>query len=303
MEYFPETLHSRLGGKALKVADCRCFAFQLLRALAYLDGVSICHRDLKPENVLIEKRSLKLADFGSAKVMGADSGPSSSYICSRWWRAPELVLGTTEYSLSVDWWSCGCVIGEMMLGIPLFRGESSWGQMYQIIRHLGTPNLQEVYALNPCGEGQITKHLAKLAETKRKAKCWKHILPAYATNKDALDLLPQLLAYTPGARLRPVEVLNSRFFLSLLDDTSSLPDGIFDFTEDELCTCKAETHSALLSLAKRRADEAGVVIDTIHLPRKKRTRPEDAKQGGPIQKRHCRKLDSASIVIHDDEIL
>eukprot|EP00435_Cladocopium_sp_Y103_P055393 s1069_g18.t1 len=147
LEYMPQNLHQKIGGQPLSVPDVRCFSFQLLRALAHLDGLHIVHRDLKPENILLEPsvRAVKLADFGSAKVLTDE--PSCSYICSRWWRAPELIFGATRYSTSIDWWSCGCIIAEMMLGKPLFTGESSWGQMYEIIRALGTPSLDQLRAM------------------------------------------------------------------------------------------------------------------------------------------------------------
>merc|ERR1719265_3104102 len=166
MEFFPASLHKRIGGKPLPVQDMQCFAFQLLRALAYLDGIGIMHRDVKPENALVGAMeglsTLKLADFGSAKDSG--KGPSSSYICSRWWRAPELILGSSHYSSSVDWWSCGCVIAEMMLGSPLFRGKSSWGQMYEIIHALGTPSMDAVRALSSgAGGHRLADHLVQLA--------------------------------------------------------------------------------------------------------------------------------------------
>jgi len=249
MEYVPENLHSRIAGKPLRVADVRSFSFQLLRALAHLDGLEICHRDIKPENVLIEGYTLKLGDFGSAKVLKDGSGLSSSYICSRWWRAPELVLGTTDYTRSVDRWSCGCVIAEMMLGIPIFRGKSSWGQMYQIIRALGSPTLEEVHALNPCGEGRITQHLAKLADTERRAMSWKELLPAFAAYSDALDLVAKLLTFDPSARCRPGEALRNNFFSLLPQMRIKTPDAMFSFTEEELSTCQADTRTALLNLA------------------------------------------------------
>merc|ERR1719296_225243 len=117
----------------------RALAFQLLRALAHLDTLRICHRDVKPENVLLAGAALKLGDFGSAKELGEGATSSESYICSRWWRAPELILGANEYQTRIDWWSGGCVIGEMMLGKPLFQGQSNTGQMYSIMRIMGRP--------------------------------------------------------------------------------------------------------------------------------------------------------------------
>lgn len=252
MEFMPQNLHQRIGGKPIEVGDLRCFLFQLLRALVHLDVVHICHRDLKPENLLVDGRSLKVADFGSAKML--DKGPSSSYICSRWWRAPELIVGSSEYSISVDWWSCGCVAAEMMLGRPLLMGDTNWAQMYEITRVLGTPDLKQVQALHPASTGRMGKHLSKLAELRRPARRWEDLLPAYAAMPEALDFPARLVVYNPNARAHPAEVLDSPFFVALTDDDGQLPESIFDFTKEELEHSKAKT--TLLAFAARRKPSA-----------------------------------------------
>lgn len=82
---------------------------------------------------------LKLCDFGSAKqlVLGE---PNVSYICSRYYRAPELIFGNSNYTTNIDVWSVGCVIAELMLGQPIFPGESGVDQLVEIIKILGTPS-------------------------------------------------------------------------------------------------------------------------------------------------------------------
>ncbi|KAF3492467.1 hypothetical protein DY000_02052348 [Brassica cretica] len=76
---------------------------------------------------------VKLCDFGSAKVKGE---PNISYICSRYYRAPELIFGVTEYTTAIDIWSAGCVLAELLLGQPLFPGESGVDQLVEIIKVL-----------------------------------------------------------------------------------------------------------------------------------------------------------------------
>lgn len=249
MEYMPMNLHQKIDGQPLGVSDVRCFGFQLLRAMAHLDGVKICHRDLKPENVLLQPhdRSLKVADFGSAKVLG--DGPSTSYICSRWWRAPELVLGATRYTTGVDWWSCGCIAAEMMLGRPLFTGESSWSQMYEIVRALGTPTLEEVRALQAGSEGRMAGHFLRLAELARPARAWEDLLPAFAGTAEALEFPAAMLTLDPRSRSHPAEVMRASFFRALPTDNGPLPPRLFDFTEEELSSCSAEAKTELRSLS------------------------------------------------------
>ncbi|RYG51881.1 hypothetical protein EON67_02450 [archaeon] len=117
------------------LAPVQLYFYQLCRGLAYLHSTGVCHRDVKPQNVLVNPKThvVKLCDFGSAKALKA-SEPSVAYICSRFYRAPELTLGQTIYSVAVDMWAAGCVLGEMMLGHALFRGESGVLQIVEIVK-------------------------------------------------------------------------------------------------------------------------------------------------------------------------
>lgn len=103
----------------------KLYAYQTFRALAHMHAFSIVHRDIKPQNLLVDSHNhqLKLCDFGSAKKI-TKGEKNVAYICSRYYRAPELIFGATDYTAAVDVWSAGCVIGELLLGQPLFVGES-----------------------------------------------------------------------------------------------------------------------------------------------------------------------------------
>lgn len=91
---------------------------------------------------------LKICDFGSAKKLSKNE-PNVSYICSRYYRAPELIFGNTNYNHTVDIWSVGCVIAELLIGCPLFKGEQPHSQLVEIIKKLGTPIEEEIREMNP----------------------------------------------------------------------------------------------------------------------------------------------------------
>jgi glycogen synthase kinase 3 beta len=172
LEYVPETVY-RTSRHYVKLKQpipnlqIKLYMYQLLRSLAYIHSVGICHRDIKPQNLLLNPSTgvLKLCDFGSAKIL-VPGEPNVSYICSRYYRAPELIFGATNYSTNIgminlffvyacktnspiDIWSTGCVMAELMLGQPLFPGESGIDQLVEIIKVLGTPTREQIKTMNP----------------------------------------------------------------------------------------------------------------------------------------------------------
>merc|ERR1719296_581382 len=118
----------------------RKFAKQILKGLSYLarPDIDIIHCDLKPENILLRhpKRSgIKVIDFGSSCK---SSKRMYSYIQSRFYRSPEVMLGL-PYSLAIDMWSLGCILVEMHTGEPLFSGANEVDQVNKIVEVLGLP--------------------------------------------------------------------------------------------------------------------------------------------------------------------
>ncbi|KAF1742680.1 hypothetical protein MXB_3390 [Myxobolus squamalis] len=146
MEFLPINLYthireSRANGKLLDEKTVKSFAYQLLSAINYIHKLDICHRDIKPQNILLceNRKILKVCDFGSAKKLNATER-NVAYICSRHYRAPELILGSERYTTAVDVWSCGCVLVESVTTHTLFLGNSSLEQFPKIISVLGMPD-------------------------------------------------------------------------------------------------------------------------------------------------------------------
>ena len=142
---------------------------------------------------------LKLCDFGSAKKI--QKGESNvSYICSRYYRAPELIFGATDYSAAIDVWSTGCVIAELLLGQPLFPGESGVDQLVEIIKILGTPTRKQIESMNP--DYKVYKFPIVKCYT------WKEVFKKCENvPDDFIDLLKKILIFDPFKRLKPLDAL------------------------------------------------------------------------------------------------
>ncbi|ORY91294.1 kinase-like domain-containing protein [Syncephalastrum racemosum] len=126
------------GFKGLSLNLVRVFALQLLDTLALLKESKIIHCDLKPENILlrsVDSPSIKVIDFGSACH---EANRIYSYIQSRFYRSPEVLMGI-PYTGAIDMWSLGCIVAELFIGIPLFPGSSEYNQLRRIVDMLGYP--------------------------------------------------------------------------------------------------------------------------------------------------------------------
>ncbi|KAK9463985.1 kinase-like domain-containing protein [Lipomyces oligophaga] len=242
LEYVPETVY-RASRHYLKlkmtmpIIEIKLYIYQLFRSLAYIHSQGICHRDIKPQNLLTDPKSgvLKLCDFGSAKIL-IPSELNVSYICSRYYRAPELIFGATNYTTKIDIWSTGCVMAELMLGQPLFPGESGIDQLVEIIKVLGTPTREQIKTMNP----NYMEHKFPQIRPHPFSKVFRK------GPQEAIDLISRLLEYNPNQRLSAIEAMCHPFFDELRDPETLLPDtrhptnpprqlpNLFDFTVHEL---------------------------------------------------------------------
>lgn len=108
---------------------------QITKAVAYLHSRRILHRDLKPQNILIDsKGKIKIADFGLARQYSIPIKKYTHEVVTVWYRAPEILLGSIEYTTSVDSWSLGCIMAELYSNEPLFPGDSEIGEIFRIFQ-------------------------------------------------------------------------------------------------------------------------------------------------------------------------
>ena len=237
LEYVPETVHRVIRhynkmNQRMPLIYVKLYFYQICRALAYIHNcIGVSHRDIKPQNLLVNPHThqLKICDFGSAKVL-VKGEPNISYICSRYYRAPELIFGATEYTTAIDIWSAGCVLGELLLGQPLFPGESGVDQLVEIIKVLGTPTREEIKCMNP--------NYTESKFPQIKAHPW-HKIFHKRLPPEAVDLVSRLLQYSPNLRCTALEALAHPFFDELRDPNTRLPNGrylppLFNFRANEL---------------------------------------------------------------------
>ena len=239
MNYVPENLN-RLNKSYFEKKEqiplflIKLYCFQIARALNYIHNKKICHRDIKPQNILLDPQTnrIYICDFGSAKLLKRDES-NVSYICSRFYRAPELLLGNEYYTTSLDIWSFGCVVAELFKGKPLLRTENKDEQINKIMECLGGPKEEDLAIII---DKQAAHELAKSTKA-IKAKNFADVLPNCPP--EIIDLISKILIYNPRKRLTAVEVMAHPAFDDLKNKDTFNNDkyvvpNIFNFTQEEI---------------------------------------------------------------------
>lgn len=209
----------------------RRFAIQLLAGLKYLKALGVIHCDLKPENILMkqkDKSGIVIADFGSGCL---ENEIVYTYIQSRFYRAPDIMLGVFPYTEQIDMWSFGCILIELFTGFPLFPGTNEREQMQLVIDVIGNPNesvlqrstrkdmftqFKEERTAVPAAKG------SEVLSDKEKEERLKYIMTKLREVPDPLfvNLIARCLEWDPLKRLTPDEGLNHEWILK------GLPPGV-----------------------------------------------------------------------------
>lgn len=216
MEFIPQTIYQAIRLHARKHTTIpfmlsKMYAYQICRAISYCHRLGICHRDIKPQNLLMnpETHIVKLCDFGSAKIL-TKGQPNVAYICSRYYRAPELIFEASDYTVAIDVWSVGCVISELFLGQPLFQGGSGVDQLVEIIKVLGAPSKEEILSMN--------RNYTQFRFPQVRPLPWETVFNGIIdngvnmNNTEAVDLIRSILVFNPNNRIDPFEALAHPFF-------------------------------------------------------------------------------------------
>ncbi|PKU64433.1 Shaggy-related protein kinase theta [Dendrobium catenatum] len=236
LEFVPETVYraSKYFARMkqhMPLLYAQLYTYQICRALSYIHRVvGVCHRDIKPQN-LLEPQAATGHTWELQELLCSVPGePNISYICSRYYRAPELIFGATEYTTAIDMWSVGCVLAELLLGQPLFPGESGVDQLVEIIKILGTPTREEIKCMNP--------NYTEFKFPQIKAHPW-HKIFQKRMPPEAVDLVSRLLQYSPSLRYKALDACAHHFFDDLRNPNTRLPNGsslppLFNFMPQEL---------------------------------------------------------------------
>lgn len=191
-------------------------AFQILISLYYLSSHKIIHCDLKPENILLKSSdsyNIKVIDFGSSCFLNERM---YSYIQSRFYRAPEIILGI-NYGLEIDMWSFGCILAELYTGIPIFPGEDETDQLFYMMEYLGVPSIEllkiskkrKFFFNDDFTPKKIQNSRGKIRIPNTK-KIYKFLL-----NSDSklINLIERCLIWEPEKRITPEEALHHPYIL------------------------------------------------------------------------------------------
>lgn len=231
-ELMEADLHAIIrSGQPLSDAHFQSFLYQTLCGLKYIHSSNVLHRDLKPGNLLVNADcELKICDFGLARGFQAggsaetgQAGLMTEYVATRWYRAPEIMLSFANYTASIDMWSVGCILAELLGGRPIFKGRDYVDQLNQILNLLGTPTED---TLRRVGSPRAQDYIRSLPIKPRIP--FKQLFPQ--ANPLALDLLGKLLAFDPSKRISCEEALEHPY-LSVWHDPQDEPvcAETFDF--------------------------------------------------------------------------
>ncbi|KAJ1978398.1 mitogen activated protein kinase [Dimargaris verticillata] len=240
-EYMETDMHRVIRCQTLSDDHCQYFVYQILRALKYLHSANVLHRDLKPSNLLVNANcDLKVCDFGLARssYMTEDNTAAfmTEYVATRWYRAPEIMLSFKEYTKAIDVWSVGCILAEMLSSKPLFPGRDYNHQLSLILDVLGTPTMEDFYAI----KSQRARDYIRSLPFKKK-QSFQSLFPNASAN--AIDMLEQLLTFNPDKRITAEEALKHPYVRDYHDpedepEAPPIPEAFFEFDnyKDQLST-------------------------------------------------------------------
>lgn len=250
-ELMQTDLHRVIRTQKLTDDHSQYFIYQTLRALKSIHSAGIVHRDLKPANLLVNANcDLKVCDFGLARMVkasgaqsGGKAGMMTEYVATRWYRAPEIMLSFKMYTKSIDVWAVGCILAEMLSGRPLFPGRDYSHQLDLILDVIGTPTLEEFYAITSRRSRDYIRSLPI-----RKRRPFTAMFPQASV--EAIDFLNKTLTFDAKKRMTADEALTHPYLSSYHDPddepaATTLDPDYFNFEEENDSLDKAHLKELL----------------------------------------------------------
>eukprot|EP00658_Telonema_sp_P-2_P059488 TRINITY_DN4843_c0_g1_i2.p1 TRINITY_DN4843_c0_g1~~TRINITY_DN4843_c0_g1_i2.p1 ORF type:complete len:392 (+),score=127.91 TRINITY_DN4843_c0_g1_i2:163-1338(+) len=212
-------------GQCLSDDHFQFFIWQLLKGLKYMHSMQVIHRDLKPSNLLVNSNcDLKICDFGLARAVDSTEALElTTYVVTRWYRAPELMLADS-YQASVDMWSVGCILAELIKRRALFPGKNTLNQLERISEVMGSINQKDISKFGK-PDAKAVKLVLKMPQYPRKP--WESVLKD--ANPQAIDMINKLLVYDPVGRLSAAQALEHPYLAQLHQaEYEPVADGPFE---------------------------------------------------------------------------
>ncbi|KAM4722280.1 mitogen-activated protein kinase 12-like [Rhinophrynus dorsalis] len=225
--------------------------YQILRGLQYIHSAGIVHRDLKPSNLGVnENYDLKILDFGLARPT---ENEMTGYVVTRWYRAPEVILNWMHYNQTVDIWSVGCILAEMITGHVLFPGGDYFDELNKIIEVIGSPQPSLINRM----ESKHAQNYLKMLPEKQK-KNFKELFPTMSVNE--IDLLDKMLDLDPETRITAGEALAHPYLEEYNDsdtDTSAEKyDDSFENLNLDVHEWKSLSHMEIMTFDPKNPSQA-----------------------------------------------
>ena len=270
-DFMESDLHVVIKAKILEDVHTQFILYQILKALKYMHSGSLIHRDLKPSNILLNSDChVKLCDFGLARSVSSQTGSTTTkgdpvmtdYVATRWYRAPELLLGSTTYTKGVDIWAVGCILAEALSGQPVFPGSSTLDQLEKVLAVTGRPTVQDVASI----KSPYSNQMLDSCNPERKVPLSELFPKASA---EALDFLNRCFQFNPDKRASAAELLGHPYIANFRDVKKEIDSpGVIDIPlNDNIRLTRQEYRDKLYQeIARMRGPNAELRSTTVHRP-------------------------------------
>ena len=256
-EFMDTDLHAVIRANILEEIHKKYIVYQILKALKYVHSGDLIHRDLKPANILLNSEChVKVADFGLARSLSQQENDGcdpvlTEYVATRWYRAPEILLGSQKYSKAVDMWSIGCIVGELIVGKAIFPGTSTINQIEKVLELTGKPTIKDVEAL----ESHLASNILSSINSIRR-RGFQAFFPN--ASDEGLDLLRKLLTFNPKERLTVDEAINHVYLKDFKGTENEMKfNGVISvpMNDNKKFTIREYREALYTDLAKKKKEE------------------------------------------------